>query len=83
MNLRCDEHGLLPWLGHGECARCKKLYKRILEAPKVCACGVRLLPFGKNLVERIFDAEDDEPTFSARPLCAKCFEWLRLKGVED
>ena len=56
MNTRCSAHGLLPWLGHGWCVACQKLYRRILSAPVTCSCGERLLPDVKLIVEKLFEA---------------------------
>lgn len=74
MNLRCSAHGLLPWLGQGECSSCGKVYKHILQAPETCTCGARLMPYGKGHVVEILFAAKESSMFSARPMCSKCFE---------
>jgi|HubBroStandDraft_2_1064218.scaffolds.fasta_scaffold68989_4 hypothetical protein len=81
MNLRCAAHGLLPWLGHGICADCGKIYKRLLEIKEKCSCGSVLLPIGKAMIDRLFSAEKIEDrggkvAFAGRPLCGKCAEGM-------
>ena len=77
MNIRCNQHRLLPWIGHGICLSCERVWKRILAAPDVCTCGARLLPFGKLQVEGLIRAVGRSYVrtgFSGRPYCAKCAE---------
>jgi hypothetical protein len=73
VNVRCDSHGLLPWLGQGECIECGMMFKHLLEAHPMCdGCGKRLLPYGKDVAERLLSAGDEE-NFTGRLTCAKCY----------
>jgi hypothetical protein len=77
LNIRCYAHRLLPWVGHGECLACGKVWKRILTAPDNCVCGNRLLPRGKLKAEgliRAFGKGIALAEFSGRPKCCKCAE---------
>lgn len=79
MNITCTSHRMLPWIGHGECIACGKVWKRILTAPDNCVCGNRLLPHGKlkaELLIRSFEKSFLSTGFSGRPICAKCAEGL-------
>lgn len=84
MNIRCPQHRLLPWLGHGECLSCGKTFRRLLVQGKDCTCGARLMPWGKLVVERLFEAIGKPSTltgFAGRPMCAKCFESRAMEDV--
>lgn len=66
----CDTHGRRKWLGHLVCAVCGHLYTThdpslSTHAPKVCACGRRLVP-GRDEIGR-------ELEFSGRICCAECW----------
>ncbi len=83
MNLRCSAHGLIPWLGQGECSSCGKVYKHILEAPDTCVCGARLMPYSKtHLVETILAARESA-LFAARATCSKCFEGINRSAEAE
>lgn len=81
MNIRCPRHRILPWLGHGVCLSCDKVYKHILSAPNDCSCGAPLLPRTKLVAEvlmRSFGETADARSFFGRPICSKCAECLQV-----
>lgn len=86
MQIRCSSHGNILWLGHGRCASCDRGFRDLLKTlagSELCPCGTRLRPFGKRWMERLFEAAkrpDARYEFSARQVCAKCFESVQREA---
>lgn len=69
LTVDCATHGRKAWRGDVICTNCNRLYQteeptQPRYAPRVCECGVRLMPGrGKNKTAE----------FSARMVCRPCF----------
>jgi hypothetical protein len=67
--VRCERHGVQPWLATIVCANCRRVFQVADEqadrfAPEVCPCRSQLLPRP--------EAERPQP-YSARVCCTPCF----------
>jgi hypothetical protein len=65
--IRCRDHGNVPWRFDVICCKCKRIYLGTDSdpAPETCFCGVQLLP------------PEGQPLrmggkYSARPICRQC-----------
>jgi hypothetical protein len=85
--LRCDTHGTATWRGHVICAKdaggCGRVFQtsemmKPLFAPYNCECGQPLMSSPPMSAGR-FAAHLRRDTFTARAICAACFD-ERAKG---